>query len=238
VHLDATGFELGGGEHGRQAPRAHVGGDSLELLGLRPYRAGDPVRDLHAPTWARLGEPVVRSYQAHEVARVAVVLDADLADEDRLEGAISVVAGLLADAAGSGADLELVVLDDDHPGVIELGRGRGALDQALDALACVRGRRAEVDELALARHAQALAHASDAFFVTPALREAAIGHARAFTRALPRLHVLALEPRPRRFARGPRRDSGEAADPSGLDVRRVAHLEWSGRRRPRRRRGA
>jgi len=235
VHLEGIGFELGRSEHARQAPRARVGGDSLELIGLRPYRQGDPVRDLHAPTWARLGEPVVRAYQAHEIARVAVVLDADLRDEDRLEGAVSVVAGLVIDAAGSGAEIELVVLDDDHPDVLSLGRGRGAVDQALDSLACVRGRHGAASEPSLARHGRGLEAASEVFFVTPGLGVAALHSARTLTRMLPQLRVFALAPRPRRFGRGRVDDAETPPDAGGLDLRRVSHLEWSRRRRVRRR---
>src|SRR5262249_15781172 len=33
-------------------------GESMDLLGVRPYRAGDPVRHLHARSSARVGAPV------------------------------------------------------------------------------------------------------------------------------------------------------------------------------------
>ena len=235
VHLQGVCFELGGSDHAQQAPRARVGGDSLELLGLRPYRPGDPVRDLHVPTWARLGEPVVRSYQAHEVARVAVILDADLRDEGRLEGAVSVVAGLLIEAAEAGAEIELVVLDDDHPAVLPLGRGRGAVDHALDALACVRGRRGAPADLDLARHARSLEAANEVLFVTPVLSDTAVRSALSLTRALPRVRVLALDPKPRRFGSGSSGGDEPATPTAGLDVRRVVHAEWSGGRAVRRR---
>ena len=37
------------------SPQAAAGGESLELLGVRPYRAGDRPRDLHWRAWARHG---------------------------------------------------------------------------------------------------------------------------------------------------------------------------------------
>jgi uncharacterized protein (DUF58 family) len=55
-------------------------GDSMELLGVRPYRPGDPIRHLHARTWARTGQPVVREYQEELFRRVAVVVDIDATD--------------------------------------------------------------------------------------------------------------------------------------------------------------
>src|SRR5690606_18453788 len=38
-------------------------GHAFELVGVRPYRRGDPVRDLHPKTWARVGTPHVREYR-------------------------------------------------------------------------------------------------------------------------------------------------------------------------------
>src|SRR5262249_59829460 len=52
-------------------------GESMELIGVRPYRAGDVVRDLHAKSSARLGFPVVREYVQEYFTRIGVVLDTD-----------------------------------------------------------------------------------------------------------------------------------------------------------------
>ncbi|MDH4016953.1 MAG: DUF58 domain-containing protein, partial [Actinomycetota bacterium] len=252
VHLGEAGFEAAASESARHTPRARAGGESLELLGLRPYRPGDSVRDLHAASWARFGEPVVRAYQAEERARVAIVLDADLANEERFEGAVSIAAGLLADAAQAGAEIVLVVLDDDHPTPIALGRGRGAIDAGLDALACVRGgearARTEPDELVFARHARALGDDAQVCFVTPASDGSGARRAAQLARAAADLRIFVLEPKPARFGR--RRDSVSAATASvgaggeatgslgtaGLaDVRRIPASVWSGRLEQRRR---
>src|SRR5262249_53572911 len=56
---------------------ASKSGESMDLHGVRPYRPGDPVRDLHARSWARVGAPVVREYQQEYFSRVGVVLDTD-----------------------------------------------------------------------------------------------------------------------------------------------------------------
>lgn len=113
-------------------------GESMELLGLRPYRPGDPIRDLHAKSWARIGEPVVREYQQEYFTRIGVVVDTDIgvAGEKRFEAALSLTAGVVAHLSRGEALIDLLVVGHDVHQLI-LGRSLGYLDQALDLLACV-----------------------------------------------------------------------------------------------------
>ncbi len=113
-------------------------GESMELLGLRPYRPGDPVRDIHARTWARLGEPVVREYQQEYFTRIGVVIDTDVkvVDEARLEAALSLAAGVVAHLSRGEALIDLLVVGQEIQ-QLTLGRSLGFLDQALDLLASV-----------------------------------------------------------------------------------------------------
>jgi len=114
---------------------AHARGDE-ELLGVRPYRYGDPVRELHHRTWARLGEPHIREYRPIASSRLALVLDYDpaLVSEEAFEALLSLTAGIVAQAA---------TLDLDYLGLASAGvvypmrspRGRAALDETLDRLA-------------------------------------------------------------------------------------------------------
>jgi len=242
VHLEGLEFEAVASESARQTPRARAGGDSLELLGLRPYRPGDSVRDLHAASWARTGEPIVRAYQAEERATVSIVLDAEATHEERLEGAVSVSAGLLIEAAEAGSEVVLVVLDEDHPAPIVLGSGRGAVDAGLDVLACVRGRLGDPAPAELARHGGALGADTRICFVTPSQDEAGLGLAVRLARDPGSLSLFILDPRPARL-RGGTPDS-TAASGAGLpqwssaahgDLRRIPYAVWSGRRGERRR---
>jgi uncharacterized protein (DUF58 family) len=114
-------------------------GESMDLLGVRPYRPGDPIRDLHARSWARLGVPIVREYQEEYFSRVGVVVDTDArhGDPRRLEAALSLAAGIVARLSAGEALIDLLVVGDTvHP--LTLGRSLGFLDQALDLLACVQ----------------------------------------------------------------------------------------------------
>jgi uncharacterized protein (DUF58 family) len=115
-------------------------GDSMELLGVRPYRPGDPIRHLHARSWARTGQPVVREYHEELFRRVAVVVDIDALDEKRCEAAISLAAGVLSHLAKGEAIIDLLVAGD-RVHDLTLGRNLGFLEQALELLACMETRR-------------------------------------------------------------------------------------------------
>jgi len=113
-------------------------GESMDLLGVRPYRAGDPVRDLHARSWARTGVPAVREYQEEYFSRVGVIVDTDVsaADESVFEAALSLAAGVVANLSRGEALIDLLVVGDDVHS-LSLGRSLGFLDQALDLLGAV-----------------------------------------------------------------------------------------------------
>jgi len=112
-------------------------GESMDLLGVRPYRQGDAVRDLHARSWAKRGEPVVREYQQEYFSRVGVILDTDreAGSPESFEAALSLAAGLVAQLSRGEALIDVLVMGESvHP--LTLGRSLGYLEQALDHLAC------------------------------------------------------------------------------------------------------
>jgi uncharacterized protein (DUF58 family) len=119
--------------------RAARTGDATELIGVRQYRPGDPLRDLHARSWARHGTPMVREYQEEHFMRVGVVIDTAPTGNGAaaLEAALSLAAGTIARLCRSEALVELLVTAEHD---VELGSGRGpaSLDQALDVLALVQ----------------------------------------------------------------------------------------------------
>ncbi len=126
---------------------ASKAGESMDLLGVRPYRPGDPVRDLHARTWARTGMPAVREYQQEYFTRVGVVLDTSTRDPDLLEAAIELAAGVVAHLSRGEALIDVLVVGEDvHE--LTLGRSLGRLDQALELLAAVE-RSPKLDATAL-----------------------------------------------------------------------------------------
>jgi uncharacterized protein (DUF58 family) len=140
-HVLATRHHPGG------VALASKSGEAMDLLGVRPYRPGDPVRDLHARSWARTGVPSVREYQQEYFTRVGVVLDTDCADSARLEAAIELAAGVVAHLARGEVLVDVIVVGDTvHE--LTVGRSLGYLNQALDMLATVkRGPKVSAAEL-------------------------------------------------------------------------------------------
>ena len=120
-------------------------GESREFVGVRPYRPGDAIRDLHARSSARAGYPVVREYRQEYFTRVGVVLDTDVAaaDEATFEAAISVAAAVLDHVSRGEALIDLLVLGErvHRLAIGHLAPGHygtlGSVQQAHELLACV-----------------------------------------------------------------------------------------------------
>ena len=114
-------------------------GESSELYGLRPYRRGDRLRDLHARSWARTGKPVVREYQQEYFTRVGVFLDTELSatTERGFEGAVSLAVWVVQALSRGEALIDLLVTGDTVH-ALTIGRSLGTFEQALDHLACTQ----------------------------------------------------------------------------------------------------
>lgn len=145
---------------------ASKAGESMDLLGVRPYRPGDPVRDLHARTWARTGNPAVREYQQEYFTRVGVVLDTSTRAPDLLEAAIELAAGVVAHLSRGEALIDVLVVGDEiHE--LTVGRSLGRLDQALELLSAIE-RSAELDANRLVTRLEPhLAQLSAVFVILP-----------------------------------------------------------------------
>jgi uncharacterized protein (DUF58 family) len=120
----------------RDARVLSVSQGEAEFSAVRPYRSGDPLKHLHARTWARTGVPHVRSYVAEKSERVgvALALDGDEAGELEKEAALSLAAGIVAHAVKTGSGLATLHIDLDRF-IIEPRGGRAALEASLDRLA-------------------------------------------------------------------------------------------------------
>jgi uncharacterized protein (DUF58 family) len=114
-------------------------GDATDLAGVRPYRPGDPPRDLHARSWARHGAPMVRQYQEEYFTRVGVVVDTDSTAQtpEHLEAALSLSAGIIARLCRGEALVDVLVAGQ-HAERLALGRNLASLERALDVLATVQ----------------------------------------------------------------------------------------------------
>lgn len=130
-------------------------GDSRDFLGVKPYTPGDPLRDLHAKTWARTGIPIVRQYEQEDAPEVTVLLDTGVtgvgdATEASFEAAIEVVCGVAESLARGPARLAAIVANE----ALVLPRTHGrhlTVERVLDAMALVRNGQAFTAERALAQ---------------------------------------------------------------------------------------
>lgn len=138
VPVDDLPLPLGGGAPPDERGRTRTAGESFELLGVRPYRPGDRIRDLHARSWARLGVPMVREYRHAQRLRVAVMLHAAYRGGPRepFEAAVCTAASLAAWAVRQDAIVDLLIVGSEVTEV-ELGADVASLERALDALAPV-----------------------------------------------------------------------------------------------------
>jgi uncharacterized protein (DUF58 family) len=117
-------------------------GDSIEFVGTREYREGDPVRHIHWRSSARRGEPVVKEYQEEYFCRIALILDTFMPSRPRrpavegFEAAISVLASIADHFSRSESVVDILAAG---PDVYEVSAGRSLayLENILDVLACL-----------------------------------------------------------------------------------------------------
>ncbi|MBL8603391.1 MAG: DUF58 domain-containing protein [Myxococcales bacterium] len=128
------------GRGDEQALRSALRGDaSMDLRGLRPYRPGDRVRDLHARSWARTGVAMVREYDEPQTRRALVIVNRQGRGRDRhrFEKCLSLAAGVVAALEQRGLHLVALLLGETlHPFAESASAAPPQhLDEALDLLA-------------------------------------------------------------------------------------------------------
>lgn len=154
-------FALPGQRHYQPEHRvnASASGDGEEISGLREYRPGDALRDIHWKSFARTGTPVVKEYQAEFFERHALLLDTIGApDGHAFEEAISLAASFVGDVKAGDCLLDLLFIGAEchcftmGPGELQaealmrvLAGVRPCPDESLRALqAAVMSRRSEL----------------------------------------------------------------------------------------------
>ena len=123
-------------------PLASNTADSVEFMGTREYRQGDPVRNIHWRSWARVGKPVVKEFQEEYFCRIAIILDTFVPKRptkkavDGFEAAVSVVASIADYFSRSEYVVDIFAAG---PDIYEVSAGRSLayLENILDVLACL-----------------------------------------------------------------------------------------------------
>jgi uncharacterized protein (DUF58 family) len=65
---------------------ANRSGDSLEFMGCREFRFGDNPRFIHAPSWARRNEPIVKEFSDAFASRVTLFVDTFVGSQSLFSG--------------------------------------------------------------------------------------------------------------------------------------------------------
>jgi uncharacterized protein (DUF58 family) len=125
-------------QEGGVALAANVG-RSEEFVSLREYRQGDPLRNIHWRSWARVGKPIVKEFEDEFFVRHALVLDTFTVEpySEVLEAAVSVAASFACTVLTQESLLDLLFVGSQSY-CFTAGRGLGQADQMLEILASVR----------------------------------------------------------------------------------------------------
>ena len=119
--------------------------EAYEFHGCREFRDGDSLRHIHPRSSARLGEPVIKEYQAEGRSRTALLVDTRatwwrtnsvkefLRKDDPVEAALSLAASVADSLSVTDRVLELLVAGPNLFRFVSAGRV-GYLEEVLDIL--------------------------------------------------------------------------------------------------------
>lgn len=113
-------------------------GNSGEFVGLRDYRPGDPLRQIHWKSWARTGRPIVKELEDTFYPRYGLVLDTLSTDrtDASFEEAVSVAASFASSIDTSESLLDLMFIKNEAH-IVTAGRGVERAEKLLEVLAGV-----------------------------------------------------------------------------------------------------
>ena len=113
-----------------------VAGQSGEFVSLREYRAGDPIKHIHWPSWGRTGKPVIKVYEDLFFPRYGLVLDTVVRaeQEEEFETAISLVATFACAVDTEQSLLDLMFLQQAAQ-IHSIGKNVNKVDSMLEVLA-------------------------------------------------------------------------------------------------------
>jgi uncharacterized protein (DUF58 family) len=113
-------------------------GDAEEFFALREYRPGDPMRQIHWKSWAKVGKPIIKECHEEFFVRHALILDTFTQQpyNELFETAVSVAASLACSPRSHEVLLDLMFVGT-QTYCLTTGRGIGQTEKLLEVLACV-----------------------------------------------------------------------------------------------------
>ena len=113
-------------------------GHSQEFFSLRDYQHGDPIRNIHWRSFAKLSRPIVKEHQDEFFVRTKLILDTFIEDQNDLifEEAISVAASLIDSSTSQDNPLDFLFFEKEiHNFIYE--KGNANLVYILQVMACI-----------------------------------------------------------------------------------------------------
>ena len=139
-------IELPGGAAFKISGEANTNsiGNSGEFVGLRDYRPGDPLRQIHWKSWARTGRPIVKELEDTFYPRYGLIVDTLSCDrtDHQFEESISVATSFAASIDTSESLLDLMFIKNEAH-LVTAGRGLERAEKLLEVLAGVSPERTE-----------------------------------------------------------------------------------------------
>jgi uncharacterized protein (DUF58 family) len=133
VPLDALRFFEGAADRSSLLGPGAQRGDGQEFLGVRDYRHGDSLRNVHWPSTARRGTLVVKEMELERPGSLLIIVDTwgdGGTGETALDLCCTVAASVAMEALGTGHDVLLAAAQGGHAAPARMGR-----HEALTALA-------------------------------------------------------------------------------------------------------
>lgn len=132
-HLEMPGsstFRIGGEE------TSNAIGTSGEFVGIREYRPGDSLRQIHWKSWAHTGKPMVKELEDTFYPRYALILDTFPGSSDRMifEEMISIASSFITGLDNNDALLDLMFIAE-NAHMVTAGRGFERAEKLLEVLA-------------------------------------------------------------------------------------------------------
>lgn len=126
-------FRIGGEE------TSNTIGNSGEFVGLREYRPGDSLRQIHWKSWAHTGKPMVKELEDTFYPRYALILDTFPGSNDRMvfEEMISIASSFITGLDNNEALLDLMFITESAH-TVTAGRGFERAEKLLEVLAGVQ----------------------------------------------------------------------------------------------------
>jgi len=158
AHSEQVAGQLLSGE--RYTPRRFSSGDNL--LALRDYQAGDPIRSIDWKATARRGQAIVRVYAREQSLDLMLVIDAGRSSRlragqlTRLNHSINIAARLAQLASTQGDQIGLLGFADHRLEVVPLGHGVRTLQTVRSGLGRLYSREQDFNPISAALEIQKL----------------------------------------------------------------------------------